>query len=57
MVIADNLSQIVTPVFNDVASFNSLELLLAGFLFFARILGFLARIFVKSNIFVSTLAI
>lgn len=37
MVIADNLSQLVTPVFNDVNSFNSLELLLAGFLFVVQV--------------------
>lgn len=37
MVIADNLSQLVTPVFNDVASFNSAELLLAGFLFVVQV--------------------
>ena len=37
MVIADNLSQLVTPVFNDVNSFNSVELLLAGFLFVVQV--------------------
>lgn len=37
MVIADNLSQLVTPVFNDVSAFNSLELLVAGFLFVVQV--------------------
>lgn len=37
MVIADNLSQLVTPVFNDVHAFNSSELLLAGFLFVVQV--------------------
>lgn len=37
MVIADNLSQLVTPVFNDVVSFNSAELILAGFLFVVQV--------------------
>lgn len=37
IVIADNLSQLVTPVFNDVNSFNSPEILLAGFLFVVQV--------------------
>jgi alginate O-acetyltransferase complex protein AlgI len=37
IVIADNLSQLVTPVFNDVNAFNSLEILLAGFLFVVQV--------------------
>lgn len=37
MVIADNLGQLVTPVFNHVEGFNSLELLLAGFLFVVQV--------------------
>jgi D-alanyl-lipoteichoic acid acyltransferase DltB (MBOAT superfamily) len=37
IVIADNLSRLVTPVFNDVNSFNSPEILLAGFLFVVQV--------------------
>lgn len=37
MVIADNLSKLVTPVFNNVNDFNSLELLFAGFLFVVQV--------------------
>jgi alginate O-acetyltransferase complex protein AlgI len=37
MVIADNLSKIVTPVFNNVNDFNSPELLFAGFLFVVQV--------------------
>lgn len=37
MVIADNLSQIVTPVFNDVNGYNSIELLMAGFMFVVQV--------------------
>lgn len=37
LVIADNLNLIVTPVFNDVTAFSSLELLLAGFLFVIQV--------------------
>lgn len=37
MVIADNLSKLVTPVFNTVESFNSIELLIAGFLFVVQV--------------------
>lgn len=37
MVIADNLNELVTPVFSHVANFNSLELLLAGFLFVIQV--------------------
>jgi alginate O-acetyltransferase complex protein AlgI len=37
IVIADNLSRLVTPVFNDVNAFNSLEILLAGFLFVVQV--------------------
>lgn len=37
IVIADNLSQLVTPVFNDINAFNSLEILLAGFLFVVQV--------------------
>ncbi|MBL7895267.1 MAG: MBOAT family protein [Bacteroidia bacterium] len=37
MVIADNLSKLVTPVFNYVESYNSIELLLAGFLFVVQV--------------------
>jgi alginate O-acetyltransferase complex protein AlgI len=37
MVIADNLSQLVTPVFNNVSAFNSLELLFAAFLFVIQV--------------------
>ncbi len=33
LVIADNLNLIVTPIFNDVASYSGFELLIAGFLF------------------------
>lgn len=37
MVIADNLSKLVTPVFNTVESYNSIELLIAGFLFVVQV--------------------
>jgi alginate O-acetyltransferase complex protein AlgI len=37
MVIADNLSGLVTPVFSDLQSFNSSEILLAGFLFVVQV--------------------
>lgn len=37
IVIADNLSRLVTPVFNDVNNFNSVEILLAGFLFVVQV--------------------
>lgn len=37
VVIADNLSQLVTPVFNNVSSFNSLEVFVAGFLFVVQV--------------------
>jgi len=37
MVIADNLSKIVSPVFNDVNNFNTLELFVSGFLFVVQV--------------------
>lgn len=37
MVIADNLSKLVTPVFNNVEFYNSVELLMAGFLFVVQV--------------------
>ncbi len=37
IVIADNLSKLVTPVFNDVEHYNSVELLLTGFLFVVQV--------------------
>jgi alginate O-acetyltransferase complex protein AlgI len=37
IVIADNLSQIVTPIFADVESFSGATLLLAGFLFVVQV--------------------
>lgn len=37
MVIADNLNELVTPVFNHVTSYNSTELLLAAFLFVVQV--------------------
>lgn len=37
MVIADNLSAIVTPVFNDVGNYSGATLLLAGFLFVVQV--------------------
>lgn len=37
MVIADNLGKLVMPVFNDVSAFNSIEILLAGFLFVIQV--------------------
>lgn len=37
MVIADNVALIVNPIFSDVGSYNSLELLVAGFLFLIQL--------------------
>lgn len=37
MVIADNLADVVNPVFSHVTGFNSMELLVAGFLFVAQL--------------------
>lgn len=37
MVIADNLSSIVTPIFNDVSSYSGSTLLAAGFLFVVQV--------------------
>jgi D-alanyl-lipoteichoic acid acyltransferase DltB (MBOAT superfamily) len=37
MVIADNLSNIVTPIFNDVGNYSGATLLLAGFLFVIQV--------------------
>ncbi len=37
MVIADNLSAIITPIFNDVHHFSGVTLLLAGFLFVIQV--------------------
>ncbi len=37
LVIADNLNLIVTPIFNNVISFNGTELLLGGFLFVIQV--------------------
>lgn len=37
MVIADNLNELVTPVFSNVTDYNSAELLLAGFFFVVQV--------------------
>lgn len=37
LVIADNLNMIVTPVFNDVTSYNGFELFIAGLLFVVQV--------------------